>query len=179
MGAELLRGNRDAARSLLNDHPLQSSKAEIQARGDLANVAEFNFAVAEEFVRFVLGDAGDSGWGDLATKPPRWTSDPERLNEVQAFGRAALGLRLTRTGHKEQAGRELVEAAKARLAVLKDRYRRSHFASPLPFWTDLLLMELAVTATFVSGTPDYDLALDAHVILGRSMASSADEEERM
>ena len=107
---------------------------------------------------------------------PRWTTDPERLQEVQAFGQAAAGLRLLRTGRTDEARHELIEAGRKRLGTLQERYRKSVYASPLPYWTDQLLFEFAISATLsLAGTPDYDLILGAHVVLNRSIATSADD----
>lgn len=175
LGAEVLRGERDGLRNLLASHPLMEAKPAILKRGYFADVNEFNFGVAEEFVRLVLNDSSDPGWGELMKMPPRWTTNPEWVNEAQVFGQAATGLHLLRTGRKDEARRELVEAGKRRLATLQDRYRRSVFASPLPYWTDLLLLEFSLAATFSSGTPDYDFALGAQTVLDRSIATGADD----
>ena len=176
LGAEVLRGDRDAARTLLQAHPLQASRDAILQRGYFADAHEFNFAVADEFVRLFLNEPSDKGWGDLLKQPPRWTTDPERLQEVQAFGQAAIGLELLRTGRTDEARHELIEAGEQRLATLQERYRKSVYASPLPYWTDQLLFEFAIAATLArAGTPDYDLILGAHVVLNRSLATSADD----
>ena len=106
--------------------------------------------------------------------PPTWTTDPERLAEVRAFGQAAVGLQLARMG-KPEARRELIEAARTRLSTLQQRYRQSAYASPLPYWTDQLLLEFALTSTFSEATPDYELALGAHIVLHRSMETSPDD----
>ncbi len=176
LGAEVLRGDRNAALGLLRSHPLQASRETILQRGYFANMTEFNFAVADEFVRLVLNQPSDKGWGDLFTAPPRWTTNPERLQEVQAFGQAAVGLWLLRTGRTDEARRELFEAGRKRLATLQERYRKSVYASPLPYWTDQLLFEFAIAAALSpAGTPDYDLVLGAQVVLARSLATSADD----
>ena len=176
LGAEVLRGDRDAARNLLQSHPLQASRDAILKRGYFADASEFNFAVADEFVRLFLRDSSEKGWGDLLKQPPRWTTDPEKLQEVRAFGQAAVALQLLRTGKTDEARRELVEAGRHRLATLQERYRKSVYASPLPYWTDQLLFEYAIDATLSSGRPpDYDLILGAHVVLNRSIETSADD----
>jgi hypothetical protein len=176
LGAEVLRGDRDAARKLLQAHPLQASRDAILQRGYFADAHEFNFAVADEFVRLVLNEPSDKEWGDLLKQPPRWTTDPERLQEVQAFGQAAIGLELLRTDKTDEARRMLIAAGRQRLATLQERYRKSVYASPLPYWTDELLFEFAIAATLSRvGTPDYDLVLGAQVVLNRSIATSADD----
>ena len=176
LGAEVLRGDRDAARALLRSHPLSANRDAILKRGYFADASEFNFAVADEFVRLVLADPSDKGWADLLKQPPRWTADPERLQEVQAFGQAAVGLALLRTGKKDEGRQELIAAGRKRLDTLQQRYRQSVYASPLPYWTDQLLFEFAIAATIsAGGTPDYDFILGAHVVLNRSLATSADD----
>jgi hypothetical protein len=176
LGADVLRGDRDAARNLLQSHPLQANREAILKRGYFADASEFNFAVADEFVRLVLKEPAEKEWGDLQKLPPQWTADPERLQEVRAFGQAAVGLRLLRTGKTDEARRELIEAGRQRLGTLQERYRQSVYASPLPYWTDQLLFEFAIAATLSSaGTPDYDLILGAHVVLNRSVETSADD----
>ena len=175
LGAEVLRGDRDAARNLLQSHPLQASRDAILQRGYFADASEFNFAVADEFVRLVLKEPSE-GWGDLLKLPPKWTADPERLQEAQAFGQAAVGLGLLQTGKTDEARHALIEAGKQRLGTLQERYRKSVYASPLPYWTDQLLFEFAISATLSSGdAPDYDLLLGAHVVLSRSIETSADD----
>jgi hypothetical protein len=176
LGAEVLRGDREAARNLLQSHPLQATRDAILKRGYFADASEFNFAVADEFVRLVLKEPAEKEWGDLLKLPPRWTTDPERLQEVQAFGQAAVGLKLLRAGKADDARHALVEAGRQRLGTLQERYRKSVYASPLPYWTDQLLFEFAIAATLSSGgAPDYDLILGAHVVLSRSIETSADD----
>jgi CHAT domain len=176
LGAEVLRGDRDAARNLLQSHPLQAGREAILQRGYFADASEFNFAVADEFVRLVLKDPSDKGWGELMKQPPHWTTDPERLQEVQAFGQAAVGLKLLQTGKTDEARRALIEAGRQRLGTLQERYRKSVYASPLPYWTDELLFEFAIAATLSSsGPPDYEFILGAHVVLNRSVETSADD----
>ena len=176
LGAEVLRGDRDAARNLLQSHPLQASRDAILKRGYFADASEFNFAVADEFARLVLQAPSDRGWGDLLKLPPRWTADAERLQDVQAFGQAAVGLHLLRTGKTDEARPVLIEAGRQRLGTLQERYRKSAYASPLPYWTDQLLLEFAIAATLsAGGTPDHDLLLGAHVVLNRSIETSADD----
>jgi CHAT domain len=175
LGAEVLRGDRASARTLLQSHPLQANRDAILTRGYFADASEFNFAVADEFVRLVLKEPSDKEWGDLLKLPPRWTTDPERLQEVQAFGLAAVGLMLRRTGKTDEARHALIEAGRQRLGTLQERYRQSVYASPLPYWTDQLLFGFAIAATLSSGAPDYDLLLGVHVILNRSIETSADD----
>jgi hypothetical protein len=176
LGTEVLRGDRDAARNLLQSHPLQASREAILNRGYFADASEFNFAVIDEFVRLVLQEPSDKGWDDLLKLPPRWTTDAERLQEAQAFGQAAVGLHLLRTGKTDEARPALIEAGRQRLATLQERYRKSVYASPLPHWADQLLFEFALAATLsTGGTPDYDLLLGAHVVLSRSVETSADD----
>jgi CHAT domain len=175
LGVEVLRGNHDAARKLLQSHPLMSVKPAILARGYFADANEFSFALAEEFTRLILQDPTETGWGDLMKVSPRWTTDPERIQEVQAFGQAAVGLRLLRAGKQDEARREFVEAGKKRVSALQDRYRKSTYASPLPYWTDLLLLEFALSATLSDATPDYELILQAHVVGNRSIETSPDD----
>jgi CHAT domain-containing protein len=176
LAAEVLRGDLAAARNLLQSHPLMASKPDIIARGYFANVVEFHFALAEEFVRLAQQDRSDTGWGNLLTTAPRWTADPERVHEVQVFGQAAAGLRLARMGRWDEASRYFVEAGKARLAVLMDRYQRSVHSAPLPHWADQVLLEFAVAATVSPGqTPDHDLLLKANIVLSRSFETSPDE----
>jgi hypothetical protein len=176
LGAEVLRGDRDAARNLLQSHPLQANREAILKRGYFADASEFNFAVADEFVRLILKEPAEKEWGDLLKLPPQWTTDPARLQEVRPFGQAAVGLRLLRTGKTDEARRELIEAGRQRLGTLQERYRQSVYASPLPYWTDQLLFEFAIAATLSSaGTPDYDLILGAQVVLNRSVETSADD----
>ena len=176
LGAEVMRDDREAARNLLQSHPLAAAKASILKRGDFADAGEFNFAVADEFVRMFLGDSSETGWAELMKRPPRWTTDPEQLQEMQAFGQAAVALHFLRTGKTEEARLAFVEAGRKRLATLQERYRRSIFASPLPYWTDQLLFEFAISATLPpGGTPDYDFILGAHVVLNRSVGTSADD----
>ena len=176
LASEALRGNLTAARDLLPSHPLMAGKPSIIARGRFANVIEFNFALAEEFVRLALQDVSESGWGDLMTMAPRWTADPERIHEIRVFGQAAAALRLLRTGRRDDALRHFVEAGKARLAVLMEHYQRSTYSAPLPHWADQVLLEFAVAATVSPGqTPDHDLLLQANIVLNRSLEMSPDD----
>ena len=175
LGIEVLRGDRAAAQSLLQSHPLMAAKPSILTRGYFADESEFNFAVAEEFARLYLQETSETGWGTLMTMPPRWTSNPEKLQDVQAFGQAAVGLRLTRAGKIDDARRQFLEAGKQRLETLQQRYRQSVFASPLPFWTDQILLQLAATSTLSSNAPDYEFVLAAHIVLGRTIETSPDD----
>jgi CHAT domain len=175
LGVEVLRRDHDAARKLLQSHPLMAAKPAILQRGYFADANEFNFALAEEFARLILKDPTETGWGDLMKKQPRWTTDPERIQEVQAFGQAAVGLQLLRAGKNDEARRELVEAGRKRLSTLQDRYRKSVYASPLPYWTDQVLLEFALAATLTDAAPDYELVLQAHVVLNRSIENSPDD----
>lgn len=175
LGLEVLAGRPDAARALLGSHPFTAAKAEILARGSFADANEFNFAVAEEFVRLVLGDPAKTGWGDLMTLPPRWSKNPEEIRNVEAFGQAALGLQLARAGRPDEARRALVAAARKRLAVLSEQYRQSTYSTPLPRWVDVILAVFAIEATLAQPEPDYDLIVQANVLLNRSIATSADD----
>jgi CHAT domain-containing protein len=175
LGIEAIRGDRVAVQSLLQSHPLMAVKPSILKRGYFADESEFNFGVAEEFARFFLQEASETGWGSFMTMPPRWTSNPEKLQDVQAFGQAAVGLQLARAGKMEDARREFIEAGGRRLDTLQQRYRQSVFASPLPYWTDQLLLQLALAATLSSNAPDYEFVLGAHVVLGRSIETSPDD----
>ena len=126
LGLEILRGSFDTARDLLKSHPLMAAKAEILARGHFADGNEFNFALAEEFVRMMIGDPARTGWGDLMTMPPRWTTDPEEILDVQAFGQAAVGLQLAKAGRTEEARRDLVSAARKRLGSAPGAVSKVH-----------------------------------------------------
>lgn len=175
LGIEAIRGDRVAVQNLLQSHPLTASKPSILKRGYFADESEFNFGVAEELVRLFLQETSETGWGNLMTMPPHWTSDPEKLQDVQAFGQAAVGLQLARAGKIEDARRELLEAGKKRLGTLQQRYRQSVFASPLPYWTDQILLQYALASTLSSDAPDYEFVLGAHVVLGRSIETSPDD----
>lgn len=174
LGTEVLRGDRAAVTDLLQSHPLLAAKAAILKRGHFDNESEFNFAVAEEFARFFLNDRSETGWSDLLKMPPRWTTDPERIAETHAFGQAAVGLALARTD-KPEARREFIEAARMRLGALQHRYRQSKYSSPLPYWTDQLLLEFALASTLSEATPDYELVLGAHIVVTRSIETSPDD----
>jgi CHAT domain-containing protein len=174
LGTEVLRGDRAAVADLLQSHPLLAIKPEILKRGHFANESEFNFAVAEEFVRFFLNDPSDAGWSELLKMPAKWTTDPERLAEVRAFGQAAVGLALARM-HKPDARHEFIEAARMRLSTLQQRYRQSKYSSPLPYWADQLLLEFALASTLSGATPDYELVLGAHIVVTRSIETSPDD----
>jgi CHAT domain-containing protein len=175
LGLEVLRGDQDSARNLLQSHPLMSSKSAILQRGSFANVYEFNFALAEEFVRLITRDTAESGWGDLMKQPARWTTNPRWIEEIQAFGRAAVGLQLLKAGRMDEARDELVAALKMRLATLREQYRKSVYASPLPRWADLVLAEFALASTLGDTKPDYDLIVQAQVLLNRSIETSPDD----
>lgn len=175
LGLEALNGHLDAARDLLRSHPLAAAKSAILARGHFSSGTEFNFALAEELVRLQLGDDTKTGWGDLMTMPPRWTKDPEEILDVQAFGQAALGLQHAKAGRMDEARRELVGAARKRLDTLREQYRKSTYAAPLPRWADLILAGYAIEATLMQAAPDYDLIVQARVFLGRTIATSADD----
>ena len=106
LGLEILRGGFDTARDLLKSHPLMAAKADILARGHFANGNEFDFALAEEFVRLMIGDPAKTGWGDLMAMPPRWTKDREEILSFEAFGQAAVGLQLAKAGRTDEARRD-------------------------------------------------------------------------
>ncbi|SEO02800.1 CHAT domain-containing protein [Rhodospirillales bacterium URHD0017] len=175
LGLEILRGGFDTARDLLKSHPLMAAKAEILARGHFDNGSEFDFALAEEFVRLMLGDRAKTGWGDLMTMPPRWTKDSEEVLSVEAFGQAAVGLQLAKAGNTDEARPALVSAARKRLQVIREQYRKSFYAAPLPRWADMILADFAIQATLSQATPDYDLIVQASVLLNRTNATSADD----
>ena len=175
LGLEVLSGHRDTVRDLLTSHPLMAAKSAILARGHFADGNEFNFALAEEFARLMIGDMAKTGWADLMTMPPRWTKDPEEILNVQAFGQAAAGLQLAKAGRTNDARHELVSAAKKRLAALGEQYRKSTYAAPLPRWADIILGDFAIEATLAQAAPDYDLIIQASVLLNRTIATSADD----
>src|SRR5260370_32434366 len=154
LGAEVLRGDHDAARKLLQSHPLMAAKPAILKRGYFVDANEFNFALVEEFTRLVLKDATETGWGDLMKMSPAWTTDPQKIQEVQPFGQAAVGFQLLRAGKQDEARLEIIEAGKKRLSTLQGRYRKSVYASPLPYWTDQVLLEFALAANLSDATPD-------------------------
>ena len=153
LGLEILRGGFDTARDLLKSHPLMAAKADILARGHFANGNEFDFALAEEFVRLMIGDPARTGWGDLMAMPPRWTKDREEILSFEAFGQAAVGLQLAKAGRTDEARRTLVSAARKRLDVLREEYRKSAYAAPLPRWLDLVLADFAIEATLAQARP--------------------------
>ena len=175
LGLVVLSGRLEAARDLLKSHPLMAAKSKILARGYFADSNEFNFALAEEFVRLMVADKAKTGWGDLMTMPPRWTKDPEEILDVQAFGQAAVGLQLAKAGKSEEARRDLVSAARKRLGVLREQYRKSIYAAPLPRWADIVLADFAIEATLSQAAPDYDLIIQANVLQNRTIATSADD----
>ena len=175
MGLEILRGRPDTARDVLKSHPLMAAKAEILARGHFANGNEFDFALAEEYVRLTIGDPAKTGWGDLMAMPPRWTTDREEILSFEAFGQAAIGLQLAKAGRRDEARLALVGAARKRLDVLREQYRKSAYAAPLPRWADLVLADFAIEATLAQAAPDYDLIVQANVLLNRTIATSADD----
>ncbi len=175
LGLEALNGHHDAVRDLLHAHPLAAAKSAILARGYFASRNEFDFAFVEELVRLNLGDRTNTGWGSLMTKPPRWAKDPWEILDVQAFGQAAMGLQYAKAGRIDRARRELVSAAKQRLGTLREQYRKSTYAAPLPRWADLVLAQYAIEATLLQAAPDYDLVVQASVLLGRTTATSADD----
>ena len=175
LGLEISRGRADTARDLLKSHPLAAAKAEILARGHFDNGNEFDFALAEEFVRLMIGDPARTGWGDLMTMTPRWTKDPEAIRSFEAFGQAAVGLQLAKAGKMDEARLALVSAARKRLEIIREQYRKSSFAAPLPRWVDMILADLAIEATLSQSVPDYDLIVQASVLLNRTNATSADD----
>ncbi len=175
MGLEILRSGFDTARDLLKSHPLMAAKADILARGHFANGNEFDFALGEEFVRLMIGDPAKTGWGDLMATPPRWTKDREEILSFEAFGQAAVGLQLVKAGRTDEGRRALVSAARKRLDVLREEYRQSAYAAPLPRWVDIVLANLAIEATLSQASPDYDLIVQANALLNRTIATSADD----
>jgi hypothetical protein len=175
LGIELLRDDRDAARALLQSHPLAAARGAIVARGRFASENEFYFGVAEEFARAMLGDSAPTGWGALLTRPQDWTRDRERLGAAAAFGQAAAALARMRAGDKVEGWRLMVEAGRMRLASLQEAYAGSVYASPMPWWTDRLLIENALSATFATGTPDAGFVVRARAVLGRSIETRPDD----
>ncbi|MBY0318002.1 MAG: CHAT domain-containing protein [Reyranella sp.] len=175
LGLEALNGNFDAVRDLLKSHPLAAAKSAIISRGYFANATEFDFALIEEFVLLRLGDWARTGWGDLMTMPPRWKENPEGILDVQAFGQAAIGLQHAKAGRMDEAHREFVSAARKRLVILREQYRKSTYAAPLPRWIDMILGSVAIDATLSQPVPDYDLIVQASIFLSRTIASSADD----
>ncbi|MBI2741827.1 MAG: CHAT domain-containing protein [Rhodospirillales bacterium] len=175
LGLEILRGRFDAARELLKSHPLMAGKAEILARGHFEDGNEFDFALAEEFVRLMIGDPTKTGWGNLMVMPPRWTKDPEEIRSFEAFGQTAVGLQLAKAGKVDEARLALVSAARKRLDVIREQYRKSAYAAPLPRWADIVLADFAIEATLSQAAPDYDLIVQASVLLNRTIATSADD----
>jgi CHAT domain-containing protein len=175
LGAELLRGNHAAARTLLQSHPLTAAKPAILQRGTFADAGEFGFAVAEELIGWILNDPIETRWDDLFQRPPRWTTDPEQIEGVEAFGQAVIGLHLLRAGRPEEARRELVQAGRRRLATLQALYRKSTYSSPLADWLDQLLLEIAVGATLATEAPDLELLLGTQIVLNRSIETGPDD----
>jgi CHAT domain len=175
LGLEVMSGRPDEVRGLLKSHPLMAVKAEILARGYFADGNEFNFALAEEFARWSLRDQTTTGWGDLMRLPPRWTKDPDEIQSVQAFGQAALGLQLVKAGKTEEATHAFISAARKRLDHLREQYRKSAYAAPLPRWADLTLADLAIEATLSQAQPDYDLVVQANALLSRTIATRPDD----
>ena len=175
LAAEVIRGDFVSARNLLKSHPLMEAKSAILSRGYFANLNEFSFALAEEFVRFASKDGSETEWDNLLVKLPSWTTDPERVQELQAFGQAAVGLRLTRMGKGKDGLQHFIEAARIRLAALLDRQRAAVDGAPPPFWADQLILQFAVEATLVSESPDYDLMLRANLVLGRTLEARPDD----
>ena len=105
---------------------------------------------------------------------PRWTKDPEIIQQVQAFGQAAIGLQFLKAGKEDEGRRELVEAGKKRLSILQKQFRKSIYASPLPYWTDQVLLEIALAAALSGATPDYEFVVQAQATLSRSVETSPD-----
>ncbi|CAN5895181.1 hypothetical protein BH11PSE3_BH11PSE3_15710 [soil metagenome] len=169
-------GNHAGIRTLLQAHPLASTRESILARGYFANMSEFYFAVVEEFARLVLDDRSETGWSELLRMPPQWTSHPDQVRDAQAYGQAAVAFRRLRMGGGADAAVQMVEAAKKRLAVLQEHYRGSSYSSPLPHMMDRMLFDFAFDAAFaVSATPDYDFLLQAKAVRARSLATNADD----
>ena len=176
LGLEILRGGLDTARDLLKSHPLMAAKAEILARGHFANGNEFDFALAEEFVRLMIGDLAKTGWGDLMAMPPRWTKDPEEILDVQAFGQAAIGLQLAKAGRTDDARHELSVPPRKRLGILPGAVSEVHLrGAPAPLRADIILADFAIEATLAQPAPNYDLIVQASVLLNRTIATSADD----
>jgi CHAT domain-containing protein len=175
LGIEVMRNDRNAVRNLLRSHPLMTAKPSILKRGYFADESEFNFGVAEELAQFALQETSETGWGNLLTMPPRWTSNPEKLQDAQTFGQSAFAMQLAQAGKVEDSRREIIEAGRKRLETLQQRYRQSAFASPLPHWMDQIFVQFALAATLSKETPDYDFVLQAHIVLMRSIETTPDD----
>lgn len=158
----------------LQSHPLMAAKPAILERGHFANAEEFNFAFAEELLRLLFSDLTATGWGELMKIQPGWTTEPERIGEIQSLGQIAIGIQLMKAG-KPEARDAILEAGRKRLSALQDQYRKSAYASPLLRLTDLILAEFAVLSTLFSPTPDYDFAVQAHALISRSIETSPDD----
>ena len=176
LGTLAMLGDHQATRDAISSHRSFPEKAAIRQRGYFNDRNEFMFAMAEEFASLLLGDTRDTGWGDLMTKPPRWHVMPEQVDELAAYGQAAVGLQHLRAGRKPEANKALIAAGKKRLASLQEIYRKSKFSAPLPHWSDQVLLEFAIAATLAGPEPaDYDLIVGASVILRRSLQTSVDD----
>ena len=79
-----------------------------------------------------------------------------------------------KAGKKEEGRRDLVEAGKKRLSTLQERSRKSIYASPLPYWADQVLLQIALAATLSGATPDYEFVVQAQAVLGRSVETGPD-----
>ena len=175
IGLDVLRGDGGSALMRLQAHPLMAAKPAILQRGFFADGNEGDFALTEEFTRAVANDQSETGWGDLLTASPNWTTDPSLVRRVQIFGQAAAGLQFLRHGKTDEARRAFQEAARKRLDMLQEQYRRSPLGSPLPDYIDRALLEFATASTLLSKAPDYDLLTRAHTVLNRSLQTSPDD----
>lgn len=180
IGSELMRRDRPAAdgqavAELLAAHPLAANRDAILQRGAFADESEFNFALVEEFSHFLLGKPPDLAWVPLLTARPRWTSDPERIEEAESFGQAVVGLQLLAGGQKDAGNQAILEAGRRHLALLQKRYRQSIHASPLLFWTNQIVLETAIRVAIEQPRPDDEFILGAHVIMSRSFDTTVDD----
>mgnify|MGYP001340859137 CR=1 FL=1 len=175
IGSELMRGDERAVDELLASHPLTPARDIILQRGTFADESEFNFVLVREFSRILLGKAPDLAWADLLTARPRWTSDPDRIEEAESFGQAVAGLQLLAAGRKDAGNQAVLQAGRRHLALLQKRYRQSIYASPLLFWTNQVVLETALRAAIEQAQPDYAFILGAHTIMSRSVDTAVDD----
>ncbi|MFZ5784128.1 MAG: CHAT domain-containing protein [Pseudomonadota bacterium] len=175
IGSELMRGDEQAVRELLASHPMAADRERILQRGAFADESEFNFALAEAFGRLLFGKPPDLAWIPLLSAPPRWTTDPDRIEEAESFGQAIAGLQLVAAGQKDAGNQAVLEAGRRHLALLQNRYRQSVYASPLLFWTNQIVLEAAVRAAAEQPRPDFAFILGAHAFISRSVDTAVDD----
>ena len=175
LGLEILRERPDTARALLKSHPLMAAKAEILARGYFANGNEFDFALAKEYVRLTIGDLAKTGLG-------RPHGDAATLDEGSRGDRQRPGVRPGRDrASARQGGQEGRSAARPHQCSQEASGRSPGAVSqvrlrgPSARWADLVLADFAIEATLSQAAPDYDLIVQANVLLNRTTATSADD----